>query len=561
MLKSWPGGWADAKAKLSALDRALAFIEFDINGIILNANENFCEAMGYRLDEIIGRHHRLFVDAAYSASTDYASFWRGLAQGVFCSQECVRISKSGSEVLLQASYNPVRDVSGKVYKVVKVAAVVTEAATLRADTAGKLDAISRAQAVIEFAPDGTILTANENFLTAMSYSLTELVGRNHAIFVGPEMAATPEYKAFWDKLRSGEYVPLECKRLNSRGEPVWLQASYNPIFDMQGGVVKVVKFATVITGRVRAIDDVGKGLARLADNILSFRLNGEIDPTYEKLREDFNRAIAKLDITLGGVAASVGTVANGANEIVVASNDLAQRTEIQAGNLERTAVTLNQITARVSQGADSAKAAAASASSARGEALAASKIVDDAVVAMERMREASKSISQITGMIEQIAFQTNLLALNAAVEAARAGEAGRGFSVVATEVRALAERSAKASQEIRVLISESTAHVDRGAGLIVDAGSALGGIVERISGIDGLLSEIAVGSEDQAEGLGQVNQAVGQLDRVTQQNAAMVEEATAAANSLGVEAGRLKGLVAEFTLSEAVPGKAPAIAA
>ncbi|BAT20536.1 methyl-accepting chemotaxis protein [Asaia bogorensis] len=552
MFKSWPGGWADAKAKMNALDRALAFIEFDVSGMILEANQNFCDAMGYRLDEIVGRHHRLFIDDTYAASAGYAGFWRGLSEGKSCTQECIRLAKSGSEVLLQASYNPVRDVTGRVYKIVKVAAVVTEAAALRADTAGKLDAISRAQAVIEFAPDGTILHANPNFLAAMGYSLPDLVGRNHSIFVGSDMAATSEYKAFWNKLRKGEYVPLECKRLDSRGEPVWLQASYNPIFDIKGEVVKVVKFATVITGRVKAIDDVGKGLARLADNILGFRLNGEIDPTYEKLREDFNRAISKLDMTLGGVAASVGTVANGANEIVVASNDLARRTEMQAGNLERTAVTLNQITARVSKGAESAKAAACSASSMRVDALAATQIVDGAIDAMERMREASKAISQITGMIEQIAFQTNLLALNAAVEAARAGEAGRGFSVVATEVRALAERSAKASQEIRLLISESTTHVDRGAKLITDAGSALGGIVERISGIDGLLSEIASGSEDQAEGLGKVNQAVGQLDRVTQQNAAMVEEATAAANSLGVEAGRLKGLVDEFTLSEVV---------
>ncbi|GBR09760.1 MULTISPECIES: methyl-accepting chemotaxis protein [Asaia] len=549
MLKSWPGGWADSKAKLGALERALAFIEFDLKGQILDANENFCAAMGYRLDEIVGRHHSLFVDEKFRITREYADFWVKLSSGEAYSQECIRLTKNGNEVLLQASYNPVRDITGRVYKIVKVAAVVTEAAMLRADTKGKLDAISRAQAVIEFLPDGTILTANENFLEAMSYTLEEIVGKNHRIFIDPPIALSADYAAFWDKLREGGYVPLECKRLDKNGNHVWLQASYNPIFDMYGHVVKVVKYATVITGRVQAIDSIGRGLAKLADNILSFRMNGGIDPTYEKLREDFNRAIARLDVTLGGVWAAVGTVANGANEIVVASNDLAQRTELQAGNLERTAATLDDITARVARSAGSAKNAAHSASMARVDALKAHDVVNEAVAAMEKMKEGSKAISQITGMIEQIAFQTNLLALNAAVEAARAGEAGRGFSVVATEVRALAERSAKASKEIRVLIAEGTAHSDRGAQLIVDAGSALSGIVGQISDIDTVLSEIAHGSVEQAEGLGRVNEAVGQLDRVTQQNAAMVEEATAAANSLEGEAGRLRGLVGEFTLS------------
>ncbi|GAB6853264.1 methyl-accepting chemotaxis protein [Asaia astilbis] len=553
MLKSWPGGWADSKAKLAALERSLAFIEFELTGKIISANANFCAAMGYRLDEIVGRHHSLFVDASYAKTSEYADFWRKLASGTSYSQECVRFTKNRNEVLLQASYNPVFDVAGRIYKVVKVASVVTEAAMLRADAQGKLDAISRAQAVIEFTPDGTILTANDNFLTAMSYELGEIVGKKHRIFVEAAIANSAEYAEFWQKLRSGDYIPLECRRVDRHGRPVWLQAYYSPILDINGRVVKVVKYATLITGRVQAINDIGKGLAKLADNILSFRMDGVIDPTYAQLREDFNSAISKLDNTLGGVWSAVGAVAIGANEIAVASSDLAKRTETQAGSLERAALTLDDITARVGRGAENAKSAALSTSQVRIDALKANQVVNEAVVVMDRMKESSKSISQITGMIEQIAFQTNLLALNAAVEAARAGEAGLGFSVVATEVRALAERSSRASKEIHELIEKGGVHVDRGAELIVNAGSALGGIVRQIAEVDTVLSEIARGSEEQAAGLDQVNQAVGQLDRVTQQNAAMVEEATAAATTLEKESGKLKGLVGGFTLGMALP--------
>lgn len=447
MLKSWPGGWADSKAKLAALERSLAFIEFELTGKIISANANFCAAMGYRLDEIVGRHHSLFVDASYAKTSEYADFWRKLASGTSYSQECVRFTKNRNEVLLQASYNPVFDVAGRIYKVVKVASVVTEAAMLRADAQGKLDAISRAQAVIEFTPDGTILTANDNFLTAMSYELGEIVGKKHRIFVEAAIANSAEYAEFWQKLRSGDYIPLECRRVDRHGRPVWLQAYYSPILDINGRVVKVVKYATLITGRVQAINDIGKGLAKLADNILSFRMDGVIDPTYAQLREDFNSAISKLDNTLGGVWSAVGAVAIGANEIAVASSDLAKRTETQAGSLERAALTLDDITARVGRGAENAKSAALSTSQVRIDALKANQVVNEAVVVMDRMKESSKSISQITGMIEQIAFQTNLLALNAAVEAARAGEAGLGFSVVATEVRALAERSSRAPRK------------------------------------------------------------------------------------------------------------------
>lgn len=552
MLKSWPGGWADAKATLSALLRSFAIIEFDAKGKILTANENFCSAMGYRVDEIRGQHHQMFVEPDYARSAEYTAFWNKLARGEYDTGEYIRIGKGGAEVSLQASYTPVQDILGHVYKVVKVAAVTTEAALQAADSRGKMEAVSRVQAMIEFTPDGKILTANDNFLRAVSYDLDDIRGRHHSMFVEPSYARSPDYAAFWKKLQAGEFVAAEYRRIGKNGKIVWLQASYNPIFDHKGRVIKVVKFATDVTSRVEAIDAIAEGLNKLASNTLNYRLTKAVDPTYEKLRVDFNTAIENLDKTITAISASVSTVGNGASEIATASNDLARRTEVQAANLEETAATLNQITTTVTRSAQGAKEASASASAVRADAGKSGEVVGDAVAAMGRIRTSSQAISQITGLIDEIAFQTNLLALNAGVEAARAGDAGRGFAVVATEVRVLAQRSADASKEIRKLISDSAVEVDHGAKMVGTAGESLQAIVAQMSQIDMLVSEIAMGSQEQAMGLTQVNEAVGQLDQVTQQNAAMVEQATAAANSLGAEARQLMQLIGQFTIGSRI---------
>lgn len=536
----------EAKATLAALHRSLAIIEFDLAGRVLTANENFCKALGYRLDEIQGQHHSMFVDPDYARSADYAAFWDKLCRGEFDAGEYVRIGKGGKEVFIQASYNPVSRFLGKPGKVIKVAAVTTDEALRAADFKGKMDAISRAQAMIEFTPDGEILTANENFLRATGYRLDEIAGRHHSLFVDPAFAASPDYAAFWRKIQDGEFVSDEFRRIGKDGKAVWLQATYNPIFDHHGKIRKVVKFATDVTSRVRAVDEVAGGLHELARNSLSHRLVRPIDQAYEKLRRDFNAAMETLETTMVAIAASAGSVGNGAHEIASASSDLARRTEVQASNLEETAATLNQITSAVTRSADGAKAASRSASAARDDATQSGAVMREAVAAMGEIRSSSQEIEQIIGMIDQIAFQTNLLALNAGVEAARAGDAGRGFAVVASEVRILAQRSAEAAKEIKTLIARSGGQVARGAKLVGETGEALTAIVKKVSQIDLLVSEIALSTQEQARGLTQVNAAVSQLDQVTQQNAAMVEEATASASSLGNEAQELIRLIDRF---------------
>ena len=540
----------DAGAVLHALDRSLAIVEFDPKGTIVSANANFCTALGYAASDIVGRHHGTLVEPARAGSDDYRMFWAKLGRGESDVQEHKFIGKDGREVWMQASYSPIGGSRGSVTKVAMLGTDVTGEKLRNAECQGKVAAISRVQGVIEFTTAGEIITANERFCDAVGYTLSEIQGRHHRMFVSPEYAKSPDYTEFWNRLRRGEYIVDDFHRFGKGGKEVWIQASYNPVFDLEGRVVRIVKLATDAKGRVRAVELLGKGLAELAANNLAYRMEEPLDPAYEKLRTDYNVAIAQLRDLVSGIAANTSGIRSGTDEISRAADDLSRRTEQQAASLEQTAAALDEITATVRKTAEGAKLARDVAGRTKSDAEQSGEVVRQAVVAMGGIEQSSRQIGQIIGVVDEIAFQTNLLALNAGVEAARAGDAGRGFAVVASEVRALAQRSAAAAKEIKGLISASAQQVGSGVKLVGETGEALSRIVAQVTEVSGVVGEIASSAQEQAAGLAEVNTAVNQMDQVTQQNAAMVEQSTAASHALAQETEQLARLTGRFHLGE-----------
>jgi len=538
---------SEAKALVEAVGRSQAIIEFKLDGTIITANENFCKALGYALSEIVGQHHRMFVDPAEVNSPAYREFWAKLATGEFDRRQYKRIGKGGREIWIEASYNPVSR-NGKPYKVVKFATDITEQKLKAAEDAGKLDAISRAQAVIEFTPKGEIVSANENFLRTLGYSLDEIRGKHHAMFCDSAYAASEAYRTFWSRLASGEFVADEFLRIGKGGRKVYIQASYNPIFDMNGKVFKVVKFATDVTRRVENVDHLARALNALAEGDLTQSITEPFLPTLEKLRVDFNGASAKLRSTMHTISENAGAIAAASQQIQSASNDLSKRTEQQAASVEETAAALEEITTTVADSSHRAQEAGELVRKTKDNAERSGGVVSQAVDAMGKIEQSAGEIASIIGVIDEIAFQTNLLALNAGVEAARAGDAGKGFAVVAQEVRELAQRSAKAAKEIKELISASNEHVKSGVTLVGDTGRALQEIVGQVLRVDDNVGAIVEASKEQATGLKEINTAVNTMDQGTQQNAAMVEETTAAAHSLAHEAEQLFQMLSQFNI-------------
>lgn len=536
-------------ALVAAFDRSQAIIEFDMDGTILRANANFCSALGYEQSEIIGKHHRIFIDKTEAASLEYQEFWSRLRKGQFDRRQYRRIGKGGREIWIEASYNPVMK-RGRPSRVVKFATDITATKIQAIEDAGKLKAIFRSQAVIEFGLNGEILTANDNFCQAMGYDLAEIVGKHHRIFCRPDYTSSEDYQAFWRKLAHGEFLADDFLRFGKGGREVWIHAAYNPIFTANGKVYKIVKFASDVSDQMGAISAMAGTLGELAMGNLSQVLEKPFVSTLEPLRHDLNDTVAKLRATMQSVGRNAEAIAAGSAEIRSSADDLSRRTEQQAASVEQTAAALEEVTSTVADSSRRAEEAGSLVATTKVDAERSGNVVKDAIVAMGEIEASSREISNIIGVIDEIAFQTNLLALNAGVEAARAGEAGKGFAVVAQEVRELAQRSAKAAKEIKALINTSGQQVKRGVSLVGETGTALEAIVRQVKEIDVNVEAIVKAAKEQAIGLKEINQSVNMMDQSTQQNAAMVEQSTAASHSLAQEADSLFKLLGQFQLDD-----------
>lgn len=583
---------ADYQGQIEGINQAMAVIQFTTDGHIQDANENFLNAVGYELDEIKGKHHRMFVDPAYGESPEYRAFWSRLAEGEAITDSFQRVGKGGKEIWITASYTPIRDFTGKVFKVVKYARDITDQKRISADHSGQIAGIRASQAVISFEPDGTIVEANEHFLSAVGYTLQDIQGKHHQLFVSNDYANLSEYKTFWQELAEGNAKSGEFQRFGKGNKEIWIQATYTPIKDARGRVFKVVKYASDITEQkqtifeinrlieavrngvlteradidnahgdnrlmreninsmleaiVAPVTEVARVMRAIAESDLTQTITGDYKGFMLDLKEDVNSAVAQLNTFMQDVKEAADTVKRNASEIADANVELSARTEEQASSLEETAATMDQMTSSVHQNAASSKQANELASSANTVATEGGEVIKQAVVAMDGINKSSVKIADIINVIDEIAFQTNLLALNASVEAARAGDKGRGFAVVADEVRDLASRSAVSAKEIKALINESTTQVKQGTQLVDRSGQLLQKIVDSVSKVSSSVSEIMSASDEQNSGIEAVNNAVQEMDAMTQQNSCMVEQAAANSRMLSEQAEKLNGVINRF---------------
>ena len=481
------------KGLLKAIDSSYAYIEFDLNGNVVTSNKLFQTTLGYQPEEMVGKHHRMFVETNYANSATYSQFWADLKAGKAQNGVFKRVTKSGAEIWIQAVYAPVTDEMGRVMKFVKIATDVTESQNSSLEFKAKMEAVSKAQAVIEFNLDGTILNANDNFLATLGYDMTEIKGKHHRMFCEEGYTSSTAYRNFWDKLKRGELDSGEYKRIGKGGKVVWINASYNPIFDANGRPYKVVKFATDVTmvkNMITSIEETAGALSGASTELTATA--SELENTASRTSAESQSAAAASE----EVAAGVQTVATNMEEMVASIKEIA-RSSNESSQMAK--MTLNK--------------------------------AKDTNTTITKLGVSSQEIGDVIKVISSIAQQTNLLALNATIEAARAGEAGKGFAVVANEVKELAKQTAKATDDITHKIGAIQKDTQ-------NAVEAIGGISEAVEKLNGISSVIAAAVEEQTATTNEVSRVVDQSRKGVESIAATVRVVSSAANESKASAGQ-----------------------
>lgn len=468
---------------VDALDKSQAIIEFDMTGKILNANANFLGAMGYTLDEIRHQHHSMFVDPLEKNSTEYHEFWARLNRGEFQAAQYKRFDKGGKEIWIEASYNPIMNKNGRPIKVIKFATDITKDKLRNADYEGQLDAVNKSQAVIEFKLDGTIVKANENFLKTLGYTMDEIKGQHHSMFVDPKESATHAYREFWADLARGEFKAAQYRRIGKSGKEVWIEASYNPIFDMNGKPFKVVKYATDITAQI----DLLKNVKILMDGNMN-----EIDQAVRMVSHQSANASSSSSQTTSNVQA----VASGAEELHASVQEISQ-------NMAKS----------------------------KTEADDAYEKVLSAVSETEKLETAAQAMNGIVALIENIAKQVNLLSLNATIEAARAGEAGKGFAVVANEVKNLAGQASDATSQISAEINSVQTVVKNVVDSLDTIRNSIDKVRNYVTSVAGAVEEQSAVAQDMSSNMQIASQAVSDVTESISQIVVAAEQVNSAVSN------------------------------
>jgi methyl-accepting chemotaxis protein len=500
---------ADLRGKSAAIDKSQSVIEFDLDGNILSANDNFLKSIGYSRDEVVGRHHSMFVEEAHRQSPEYKELWARLGRGEYQTGEYRRVAKDGREFWIQAAYNPIFDAKGKPFKIVNYATDITRQKLMNADFTAQIAAIGKSQAVIEFELDGTIRSANDNFLKAMGYALEEVKGRHHSIFVEERHRQSQAYKDFWARLGHGEFQSGEYKRIGKAGDEVWIQGAYNPIFDLSGRPFKVVKYATVITEQIKLRGSLESILQRVADTatMLASAAN-ELTSVSQQMASAAEETATQANVAAAAseqVSKNVSTVATGTEEMGASIKEIAKN----ANEAAKVATTAVRVAAKTN-------------------------------TTVAKLGESSAEIGNVIKVITSIAQQTNLLALNATIEAARAGEAGKGFAVVANEVKELAKQTAKATEDISQKI-EAIQDDTKGA---VEAITEIGKIINQINDLQ---NSIASAVEEQTATTGEISRNVAEAAQGSTEIARNVSGVAEAARNTSEGAGNTKNSADELS--------------